>query len=179
VARKVDQGPIPNASLSLTDDRLWRLDLAPKNIYVAATILNQVEALRLALELQDAGFHVTSRWLRRKHAGRPTKDNWRDYVEDREWAGKLDRDDLKESDTLIILTDQPSATGGYHVELGYFLGANRSNIIVVGDRPNVFYWLEDVRFTRSVDGLVEWLQSPEHGSVSCATTLTPDEDILF
>jgi hypothetical protein len=65
------------------------------------------------------------------------------------------------------------------VELGYFLGANRSNIIVVGDRPNVFYWLEDVRFTRSVDGLVEWLQSPEHGSVSCATTLTPDEDILF
>lgn len=163
MARKVEQGLIQNAGLSLTDDRLWRLDVAPKNVYVAATILNQVEALRLALELQDAGFHVTSKWLRHKHAGRPTKDDWAAHVADREWYGKLDRDDLEKSDTLIILADQPSATGGYHVELGYFLGANRSNIIVVGDRPNVFYWLEDVRYALSTEGLVEWLKDPSHG----------------
>ena len=145
------------------DDRLWRLDMAPKNIYVATTILNQGEALRLASELQRAGFNVTSRWLEHDHSGRPTKDDWAAHVMDREWYGNLDLEDLEMSDTLIILADKPSATGGYHVELGYFLGANRSNIIVVGDRPNVFYWLEDVRYVHCTRDLVEWLKDPSHG----------------
>jgi hypothetical protein len=80
-----------------------------------------------------------------------------------EEMGRIDVEDVLSADTLIILANQPSSSGGYHVELGLFLGAGKTNAIVVGERRNVFYWTEHVRFTHSVDGLVEWLQSPEHG----------------
>ena len=49
------------------------------------------------------------------------------------------------------------------MELGYFLGARRTNIVVVGERPNVFFWTDSVRFTPTTDGLVEWLLDESHG----------------
>lgn len=155
--------PVPNRELSMVDDRLWRLDVAPKNIYVAAPLTQQGEASRFALQLMDAGFNVTSRWLRRDFSTKPSKDNWESYKALEEEMGRIDLEDVLRSDTLIILADKPSTSGGYHVELGIFLGAGRTNIIAVGNRPNVFFWLDNVRWTIGTEGLVEWLQDPRHG----------------
>ena len=145
-------------------DCLWLLDSRPKNIYVAATLGEQETAAKFALSLRDAGFHVTSRWLRKDFSDRPDASaGWVEYDAYEAAWGEIDLDDLRVSDTLIVLAHQPSATGGYHVELGYFLGAGRTNIIVVGERPNVFYFTSNVRYTRTTDGLVDWLRSEEHG----------------
>ena len=163
IVRFVRKDPIANRGLSVADDRMWRLDVKPKDIYVAASLLNQENALRFSLRLQDAGFQVTSRWLRRDFSKKPTKDDWPAYVALEEEMGNIDVEDVLRSDTLIILANTPSSSGGYHVELGLFLGANKPNIIVVGDRPNVFYWLKDVRYTLGTEGLIEWLGDPAHG----------------
>ena len=165
IVRFVRKDPIANRGLSMADDRMWRLDVKPKDIYVAASLLNQENALRFSLRLQDAGFQVTSRWLRRDFSKKPTKDDWPAYVALEEEMGNIDVEDVLRSDTLIILANTPSSSGGYHVELGLFLGANKPNIIVVGDRPNVFFWTDSVRYSPTTEGLVEWLKDPAHGYV--------------
>jgi hypothetical protein len=126
-------------------------------------LAEQGRAAQLALQLVDAGFIVTSRWLRTDFFARPGESDWRRFVEFEECMGRIDVEDVRKSDTLIVLAHEPSASGGYHVELGMFLGAGKTNIIVVGNRPNVFYRTEHVRFTPNTKGLVEWLGSPEHG----------------
>jgi hypothetical protein len=162
---------IPRSGLSFISDRMWALDSRPLNIYVAAALSNQGAAARLALELQDAGFIVTSRWLRHDFSNTPTKGAWQAYRNlEIEMAG-VDFEDLERSDTLIVLADVPSTHGGFHVELGAFLGAKKTNVIVVGDRPNVFFWSPCVRFTWGLKGLVDWLCSSEHGKKSDATPL--------
>ena len=59
IVRFVRKDPIANRGLSMADDRMWRLDVKPKDIYVAASLLNQENALRFSLRLQDAGFQVS------------------------------------------------------------------------------------------------------------------------
>ena len=140
--RKIEQEFISNRSLSLVDDRLWKLSVQPKNVYVAASLNNQEVALRFSLQLQDAGFQVTSRWLRRDFSKKPTKDDWPAYVALEEEMGNINLQDLDRADTLVLLADVPSTSGGFCVELGYFLGARRTNIVVVGERPNVFFWVD-------------------------------------
>ena len=172
IVRFVRRDPIPNRGLSMADERLWRLDVKPKDIYVAASLLNQENALRFSLRLQDAGFQVTSRWLRRDFSKKPTKDDWPAYVALEEEMGNINLQDLDRADTLVLLADVPSTSGGFCVELGYFLGARRTNIVVVGERPNVFFWVDSVRFTTTVEGLVEWLLDESHGSTLPATLLS-------
>ena len=166
IVRFVRKDPIANRGLSMADERLWRLDVKPKDIYVAASLLNQENALRFSLRLQDAGFQVTSRWLRRDFSKKPTKDDWPAYVALEEEMGKMNVENLEAADTLVLLSDVPSTSGGFCVELGYFLGAKRTNIVVVGERPNVFFWTDSVRFTPTTDGLVEWLLDQSHGRTS-------------
>ena len=179
--KNVKKTYVPCSLLGRTEDRLWKLDVAPANIYVAATIHNQVAALRFALQLQDAGFCVTSNWLRKDFSCLPNPENdWPDYKALMEKMGRVDCADLERSDTLIIIADMPSATGGFHVELGYFLGAKRTNIIVVGGvRPNVFYWTDSVRWTRNTDGLIEWLLDSAHGKVEGPPSTQFAEEIAF
>lgn len=169
--RKVAPGPIPNSTLvSSAIERMWRLDERPRHVYVAATLSEQGAAARFALQLIDAGFNVTSTWLREDFSRRPRQaDDWRRFVQFEEQMGCVDVEDVRRSDTLIVLVHEPSASGGYHVELGMFLGAGKTNIVVVGERPNVFYWTEHVRFCRDTEGLVEWLSSLEHSVVEPST----------
>ncbi len=132
--------------------RLWALNTVPQNIYIAASINAQNDAVRLALELVLAGFKVTSRWLRIDHEKLSplTKNDERQQwlARQEEWAHK-DLEDLEAADTLVILTDTPSSKGGYHV--------------VGSSLPNVFYYSDHVRNVPEVQGLLAFLQSPEHG----------------
>lgn len=152
--------------LGPNDSNLWKLDHAPRNIYVAAPMTEQIEALRFALQLVDAGFVVTSRWMRNDFSARPLPHHWQQWKAYEANWGENDLEDLARADTLIILAKEPSTSGGYHVELGYFLGSGKGNIIVVGDRPNVFFWTSQVRFAPNTNGLVEWLLHSAHGSIS-------------
>ncbi len=164
VGKKMHRYPLTTRGLSREQDRLWILDEKPRRIYVAAPLPNQLAALRFAIQLQDCGFTVTSRWLRADFGDRPPQSRWYDYViyEDKYCA--MDLEDLAGADTLVILADQPSSTGGYHVELGHFLGSGKRNIIAVGDRPNVFFFADNVRWTKTTIGLVEWLLDESHGT---------------
>jgi hypothetical protein len=173
-------GYIPEHSVSTNDlkplaDRMWRLATEPRNIYVAAPITDTAPALRLAMSLQDAGFTVTSSWLRHDFSDKPDISSildrlkresttldmdekrmweaWKSY--EKEW-GERDLTDVLRSDTIIILADRPSTSGGYHVELGLALGTGK-NVIAVGGRPNVFFWTDQVRYTNDTNLLVDWL----------------------
>jgi hypothetical protein len=135
----------------------------------------QAQAARLALQLVDAGFNVTSSWLRKDFSDRPAEIIWRQFAEyEARWCA-TDLADLRRSDTLVVLADEPSSFGGYHVELGFFLGAGRENIVVVGgDRPNVFFYADAVRWCPKIIDLVEWLLAKEHGKVARVDTFFGD-----
>jgi hypothetical protein len=113
----------------------------------------------------DAGFNVASRWLRHNFSYAPDiDDNWSEYVALKITMGEVNLLDLAEADTLIVLGTVPSTSGGLHVELGYFLGSEKcGNIVVVGDRPNVFFFTDKIRFMPNADALCSWLLRPTHG----------------
>lgn len=179
----------PNERPNANRSRLWLLDSAPKKIFVSAATNNQHQALQVAMRLMKLGFEVTARWLEfdfNEENSNPRREDGLNV----EW-GKKDLDDLIAADTLLVLANTPSTSGGYHVELGYFLGSGK-NIVVFGERRNVFFWTEAVRFTPNLDAAVEFLQDPNHGSpndygvedaaqtFNAATVETiPSEDIPF
>lgn len=144
-------------------DRLGSLAVKPRNIYVAASVNDQSEARRVALCLQDAGFTVTSSWLRIDFSSKPAPETWPQYPNWMEHWGTLDFKDVMRSDTIVLLAGSPSSSGGYHVELGIALGAKIPNIVVIANRVNVFYWIKNVRYAKSVEGLVDWLRDSSHG----------------
>lgn len=145
---------------------MWRLEDKPKNIYIAASINAVADARRLREELIAADFNVTSSWISLSHdtLKETTAKSRENHIRIATTMGERDIRDLSVADTLIALTDTPSTSGGLHVELGFFLGAKRTNIIVAGPRPNVFFWNRNIRWTPAVDGLVHWLKHPEHGT---------------
>lgn len=147
------------------EDSMWRLPVTPKDIYIAAPITSQSDALKLAIKLMDAGFRVTSSWIREENPSKREIDNWewKKACEYREMRGEMDIRDVLAADTLIILASEASTSGGLHVELGIAIGARKENIIVVGERPNVFFYSENVRFTANMDHLIAWLLLPDHG----------------
>lgn len=158
-------------------DFAWRLDTIPSHIYLAASLNAQREAAMFALQLQDAGFTVTSRWIRNDFDKKPSEPDgcaspsglvkYQKWIEFEQNWGEQNLEDLEKADTLILLTDVPSSSGGLHVELGYFLGAGLTNIVAVGQKvPNVFFCTKNVRWVTSTNGLVEWLKSPLHGAYS-------------
>jgi hypothetical protein len=147
--RRYTQVPKPGA------DVVRPLPNRPEAIYIAASLDAQAAAMRLALQLIDAGFLVTSRWLRRDFSTRPSE--WYKRVPFEMEMCDIDVEDVMRADTLVILTDEPTTSGGLHVELGMFLGANKSNIVAIGKRLNVFFWHEDVQFMQNVETLVTWL----------------------
>jgi hypothetical protein len=164
MAAEVDLAP--RSFTRKSDARLWRLPVRPQDIYLAASMRAQAQAARFALQLIDAGFNVTSSWLRKDFSDRPAETNWRQFAEYEARWGATDLTDLQRSDTLVVLADEPSSHGGYNVELGFFLGAGRENVVVVGgDRPNVFFYADAVRWCPTIVGLVEWLLAKEHGEV--------------
>lgn len=152
---------------SYKEPLLWAFDSIPKNVYVGASVANQTTALRLAMQLQRSGFNITSRWLEFDFSKFDEhKSPWNDRVErDRcELWGKRDIEDLEKADTLVLLADVTSSKGGLHCELGFFLGKGR-NVLVIGDRPNVFFWTDPIRFMLDIEDVSAFLAHPDHGKV--------------
>jgi hypothetical protein len=147
-------------TLTKLDDVMPPMDTKPEKIYVAASVRAQGQATRLAVELQQAGFTVTGRWLTKNFATVPSRDeHWQDWIKHcLEWSSR-DLEDLAAADTLIVLCDERSSSGGMDFELGWWIGAKRRNVILVGgERRNVFHWLPQMRWTIGTEGLVDWLK---------------------
>lgn len=147
-------------------ERLWLFDVKPEKVYVAASMAEISQAVKLALLLTDAGLKVTSRWLRHDFSDKPDETHSRDYYRYEQDWGEKDLSDVYQADTLVVLNPQRSSLGGTHVEFGYFTALGRKNLLVVGDRPNVFYYSNEVRFTKTLDPVVEFLTLSGHGPIN-------------
>ena len=145
-------------------DLLWQFPMKPQKIYVAASVIQQHAALQLALKLSRAGLQVTSRWLTFNFS-EPRSAEWSDELERNEIWGHRDIEDCEAADTLVLLSQELSTSGGYHCELGYFLGRGRENILVVGERRNVFFWHRRVRFTQQMENVLPFLLDESHGKM--------------
>lgn len=112
--------------------------------------------------LQAAGHEVTSGWI--------LFDNGDSVLGPEELAQDLTAGeipgseclkDIERAEAVVILTDAPSSTGGYHVELGYALGLNKP-IEIVGPALNVFHSLPTLKRHATITDFVRaWSISPE------------------
>jgi hypothetical protein len=166
---KFNRSAPPWTSMGSNDHRLWLFPVKPQGIYLAASMPEQAATSRFALQLIDAGFKVTSSWLRQDFSDKPDQGKlWSKYAEYEAKWGATDLADLQRADTLVVLANEPSSSGGYWCELGYFLGTGRENVVFVGDRRNVFAYADAVRWAPNTAGLINWLQDGRHGAVAPA-----------
>ena len=117
-------------------------------VYIAAPYPCLIDARYAMLDLQAAGFEVTSRWI-------TVSGN-----EGNEWAHK-DLQDVARSDVLLALNPprwKNIGTGGRHVEFGWALALGIPTIIV-GKRSNIFHHLDTVHVVTSVQEAIAWLQA--------------------
>jgi hypothetical protein len=127
-------------------------------VYVAARFDTRDRLLEeVVLPLHAAGHEVTSKWLLAA-SDEPVLDA-DDLAKDVSAGvvpGTECLDDIKRADAVVVFTDAPSSTGGYHVEFGYALGLGK-RIEVVGPPLNVFHALPSVtRHATVADFLEAW-----------------------
>ena len=116
-------------------------------VYIAAPYPCLIDARYAMLDLQAAGFEVTSRWI-------TVSGN-----EGNEWAHK-DLQDVARSDVLLALNPprwKNIGTGGRHVEFGYAHALGKL-LVVVGKRSNIFHHLNKVHVTDTVQEAIAWLK---------------------
>lgn len=136
-------------------------------IYLAARYSRREELARYRKQLEELGHIVQARWLNGAHQltddGTPIGDKGEALVEDRfqttegarlrEKFALDDWEDVNAAELVISFTEPPRSKanrGGRHVEYGIAL-ANRSRVIVVGHRENIFHWLPVVEFYATWD----------------------------
>lgn len=141
-------------------------------IYLAARYSRREELAAYRTELEGLGHTVQARWLNGEHQlandGTPIGENGAALVEGTLRSGEQlseheqteraaalrtkfaldDWEDVNAAELVISFTEPPRSKanrGGRHVEYGIAL-ANKSRIIIVGHRENIFHWLPIVEF---------------------------------
>jgi hypothetical protein len=152
-----------NRGLPWEEDHLWAFPKKPEKIYIAAAVTESSLVGKMTDVFEGCGFTVMNKWHKVDFSKKPSHGDWDNF---RDWStrwGEQDLEDLRQSDTLVVVANAASTSGGYHVELGYFLGAGRENIVAVFGRPNVFYWTSKVRWLADAKNLVAFLTDTRHG----------------
>lgn len=115
------------------------------NIYIASLFSRREEMEGYANKLEEAGFTITSRWV---YGGEEGKTN--------EEIAIFDLDDVDDADLVLNFT-LPYGTmfkgGGRCVEFGYAVGTNKE-VVLVGERENVFHWLPEVKQYDTLDQFI-------------------------
>ena len=119
------------------------------NIYLAARYPRREEVAGYALELEEAGHTVTSRWL---SGDDELIENAGEFPSGAGLIGLEDLDDIASAEVLIAFTENPvlvptlpaAARGGRHVEFGYAV-AQKKQLIIVGPTENIFHTLSSIR----------------------------------
>lgn len=115
-------------------------------VYLAGRFVLRGELEAYANRLKEDGHEIVSSWV---YGG----ENGMELPQ----IAELDFSDIDRADTLVHFTaPEGSATpgGGRHVEMGYALGKGK-NVIIVGERENVFCWLPAVKRAYSFEALRE------------------------
>ena len=134
-------------------------------IYLAAAYARREQMQHVAHRLEQAGHHVTSRWINRDSGDAAAIDACPIPGHYRAAAGEIaqaDLDDIKAANLLIAVTEsapeyQPlekdrTSRGGRHVELGYALALGKKAAIV-GPLENIFCALARVYHYHTLDDL--------------------------
>lgn len=127
-------------------------------IYLASSLSRRDNLRNYALELENLGFIVTSRWLQRRADPAHTK-TYEDITEGecREVASE-DIEDIIEADALVLFTNTAlSQRGGKEVELGFALALDKY-IIRVGPWRNVFHCLPRVHAVNHFEDAIRLLE---------------------
>lgn len=127
--------------------------------YLAARFSRQMELRGYAAQLRALGHSITSRWV--------DGDDERPYEQmtgaDNRRCAEVDVIDVMACDCVILFSDPigvPSTSrGGRHVEMGIGLALGK-NISIVGERENVFHWLDNVKvFPTWSDALIHYAKA--------------------
>jgi len=117
-----------------------------KKLYLAARYKRREEMEQYANRLKMFGYGITATWVYGGEEGKP-----RDYI------ALLDLEDIDRADAVVSFTelwDTPVVRGGRHVEFGYGL-AKGKEMIVIGNRENVFHWHPNVKVFETLDQWIE------------------------
>lgn len=106
-------------------------------VYLAASWKSQarMRGVRDWLE-KDFGYKVQARWLDQQDQGIDT-DLINKNPERAAECATADISDIVTADTVVLFTDEPSTTGGRHVELGLGIAFGK-HIVIVGPLENIF-----------------------------------------
>jgi nucleoside 2-deoxyribosyltransferase len=122
-------------------------------VYIAGSF---TRAKELRAEALRCGLAVTSSWLWEEEEQLTKHD---DEVPDWQKRARAHDDlvDIDRADAVVVFTDVPSTTGGYHVEVGYALGRDIP-VVLVGPRLNVFHYDQRVWWFETLEEAARWLK---------------------
>lgn len=124
--------------------------MTPVSVYIAARFSQRAQLSQVvALPLIKAGFAITSRWLELPEDSSPLgPDEVQQHPQLAAVHAQECLEDIEVADRVVLFTDHPSSTGGFHVELGFALRSGKE-VYVVGPPLNIFMMLPSV--TRYAD----------------------------
>lgn len=106
------------------------------SVYLAASCSRKEDMRGVRIFLSEFGYEVTSRWIDSEKPGMSAEDI-RNDPDMATTGASLDMMDIVMSDIFVLFTDEPSTTGGRHVELGLAIATSK-HIVVVGELENIF-----------------------------------------
>ncbi len=118
-------------------------------LYVAGSFDHREEISRRADSLRLLGHVVTSNWLNEPPVQHGDSDH--EAWEKRARAHE-DIMDIRRAEGIVIFTEWPSTSGGYHSEL-MLAWTEGIEIYVVGPRTSIFFYLSDVQVFDSTEDL--------------------------
>jgi hypothetical protein len=126
----------------------------PNKAYVAASFAAKADAAAAAKRVEDIGFVCTSRWIVESPEVGVIEGN---DEERKRYFCDMDVSDVLAANILIVLTNVPSTSGGWHTEVGIAIG-RMMPIILVGQRRNVFHYHPLVTVVDTVDEAIAALK---------------------
>ena len=128
-----------------------------ERVYLAARYSRRAEMYDYAVGLRNKGLIVCSSWV--DHPDELPDDGPGGATDPGFYAAR-DFDDVSSADTLVLFCDNPDETstkrGGRHVEFGVALALDL-NVIVVGQRENIFQYLPQVVHFDKWEDAVDYL----------------------
>lgn len=135
------------------------------SFYICARFGRQEEAREIAEILMDEGHTITSTWIYQEEAEMYEQSPDRDRVLNE--AAHTDLYEVLEADAILYLSEEPTnewGRGGRHVEFGIAIGTQKQ-LFVLGDKENLFHYLDGILFVATVTDLIEYLREETGGSL--------------
>ena len=124
-------------------------------VYLAAAYPRRDELKSAASLLREAGFTVTSRWLKEDLPLNVKLGDCSPKI--CETFAIVDLEDIEKANTLLFFSENPNVgvpRGSRHVEFGFALGRGK-RVCVLGGHENVFQYLPQIVHYSDLDSFIE------------------------